>query len=209
MTRPQEPEIMVTSSNFRAELKAVLASAQERGAPYVDITSGPLHRRVGNYPGNNHRMPVCCDVMRGEMKYGDEILRAPPKGNGATLTIRYRLPRKSKRSLMLEDRRVRTDQGSQAMPSRLHHKGPRINLRPTPEELGQTRPKKPEETLMLLEKLDIFRIAEGRTLMEELDQMSIFRVLLIGVVLFCLLLSVPFGLMALYAHFVAGPSAYE
>lgn len=37
-------------------------------------------------------MPACCDVIRGETKKEDEILRAPPSGNGATLEVRYRLP---------------------------------------------------------------------------------------------------------------------
>jgi hypothetical protein len=31
--------------------------------------------------------------MYEEMRAGDEIVEAPPKGRGATLIIRYRLPR--------------------------------------------------------------------------------------------------------------------
>jgi 5-methylcytosine-specific restriction protein A len=59
----------------------------------ITIKSGDLHRRVGGYPSHNHRMPVCCHVMRANMRSGDQILAAPPKGDGATLVIRYRLPR--------------------------------------------------------------------------------------------------------------------
>jgi hypothetical protein len=48
---------------------------------------------VGGYPGNNHRMPVCCAAMRAEMRAGDNIVRAPPSGDGANVVIEYRLPR--------------------------------------------------------------------------------------------------------------------
>ena len=84
---------MVTSADFRSELRAQLAHAEGRGAPYVDVNSGELHRKVGGYPGNNHSMPVCCEVMYAEMSSDDEVVNAPPKGKGASLTIRYRLPR--------------------------------------------------------------------------------------------------------------------
>jgi len=67
--------------------------ASEEGKPYVEVKSGELHSEVGSYPGSNHRMPVCCDVMRRNMKEGDEILQQPPKGKGANLVIRYKLPR--------------------------------------------------------------------------------------------------------------------
>jgi 5-methylcytosine-specific restriction protein A len=49
---------------------------------------------IGGYPGaGKHRMPVCCEAMRSEKRAGDEIVFEPPKGKGASLTIRYRLPR--------------------------------------------------------------------------------------------------------------------
>jgi hypothetical protein len=40
-------------------------------------------------------MPVCCDVMCAAMSesHGDRIESAPPKGKGASLAIRYVLPR--------------------------------------------------------------------------------------------------------------------
>ena len=82
--------------NFRAELRSQLAHAEERGAHHVDINSGKLHRQVGGYPGNQHRMPVCCDVLRAEMENADQVLKSPPKGKGASLTIRYFLPRKGR-----------------------------------------------------------------------------------------------------------------
>jgi hypothetical protein len=62
----------------------------------VEINAGLLHRRVGDYPDSvRHRMPVCCRVMFEalDLGYGDTILEQPPNGQGANLTIRYRLPR--------------------------------------------------------------------------------------------------------------------
>jgi hypothetical protein len=85
---------MPTVDDFLSELRSQFRAAQERGARYVTINAGELHRRVGGYPSRSgHRMPVCCDVMYRERRNGDEIITAPPKGKGARLTIRYCLPR--------------------------------------------------------------------------------------------------------------------
>ena len=56
---------------------------------YIDLVSGDIHRAVGGYPSNNHRMPVCCEVMYAKMQGNDRVISAPPKGKGATLKIRY------------------------------------------------------------------------------------------------------------------------
>ena len=48
--------------------------------------------QVGGYPGQNHRMPMCCAVMRSEMSAGDAILQEPPKKQGASLTILTSFP---------------------------------------------------------------------------------------------------------------------
>lgn len=85
--------MLPTASDFQTELNNIFISAQNKGVPYVDVKSGDLHRRVGGYPGHNHRMPVCCEIMRRNMKKGDQILQQPPKEQGATLIIRYVLPR--------------------------------------------------------------------------------------------------------------------
>ena len=60
------------------------------------IISGELHSRVGGYPGRDHRMPNCCEVMKAQSAsdVGDVIVEQPPSGQGATLTIKYRLPRR-------------------------------------------------------------------------------------------------------------------
>jgi len=91
MSRREPPKAI----DFQMALQEFFSLAESRGEKYIDITSGELHRYVGGYPGPNHRMPVCCDVMRRMMQAGDKILYEPPKGKGATLKIRYYLPRLS------------------------------------------------------------------------------------------------------------------
>ncbi|MDE0521094.1 MAG: hypothetical protein OXH79_03960 [Boseongicola sp.] len=82
------------AEEFRTALRARLQRATEAGEMSLEVRSGDLHREVGDYPGPDHRMPVCCQVMRGEMTKADELVTAPPKGNGASVVIRYRLPRR-------------------------------------------------------------------------------------------------------------------
>jgi 5-methylcytosine-specific restriction protein A len=78
---------------FEEALTARFETAEKSRRPFVDVVSGDLHREVGGYPGPDHRMPVCCSVMQRQVRPGDLIVDAPPKGKGATLTIRYKLPR--------------------------------------------------------------------------------------------------------------------
>ena len=82
-----------TAQEFQNELDRIFRLAQNQGKSYLDVKSGDLHRRVGGYPRHNHRMPVCCEVMRRNMGVGDQIVQEPPSGQGATLIIRYQLPR--------------------------------------------------------------------------------------------------------------------
>jgi 5-methylcytosine-specific restriction protein A len=82
-----------TASDFQEALHAEFHSAEARGADHIDVNAGDLHRRVGGYPGADHRMPSCCGVLLAERRPGDEVRETPPKGKGAFLTIRYRLPR--------------------------------------------------------------------------------------------------------------------
>ena len=83
---------MLTASGFQEGLDHILQEAQRKGLPSIIMKAGDLHRQVGGYPGD-HRMPVCCGVMRRNMKTGDTILDEPAKGTGANLVIRYKLPR--------------------------------------------------------------------------------------------------------------------
>lgn len=49
---------------FEKELTKILNEAKEDRKEYIDITSKELHKKVGGYPGKNHVMPTCCNVMR-------------------------------------------------------------------------------------------------------------------------------------------------
>jgi 5-methylcytosine-specific restriction protein A len=94
---PKRPEglkaRMLTPEDFQSELNGMFASAQQQGKSFIEIKSGDLHRSLGGYPGHNHRLPSCCIVMKRNMKPGDQILQQPPSGAGATLIIRFKLPR--------------------------------------------------------------------------------------------------------------------
>lgn len=84
---------MPTADEFRQQLLEVFRLAHARRERSVVVKAKDLHQVVGDYPDpTRHRMPVCCDVMRRAMRRGDEILHEPPKGNGATLAIRYTIP---------------------------------------------------------------------------------------------------------------------
>jgi 5-methylcytosine-specific restriction protein A len=82
---------MPDSLDFRSALIHVFTEALEKGLSEVIVVSGDLHRAVGGYPGKNHRMPNCCQVMYQHMGPDDTVIEAPPNGNGATLKILYRL----------------------------------------------------------------------------------------------------------------------
>ena len=82
-------------ADFQKALGAWLNEAQEAGNPFVDIRADELHSRVGDYPGPFHRMATCCEVMYEiYVPSEDKILQFPPKGKGASMEIRYSLPRK-------------------------------------------------------------------------------------------------------------------
>lgn len=85
-----------TKDDFHSELEYIFEEATKLGIRRIEIRAGDLHRRVGMYPGPDHRMPICCQVMRNMMKEGDEITRQPEKGNGANFDVMYCLPRENK-----------------------------------------------------------------------------------------------------------------
>jgi hypothetical protein len=84
---------MPTMDEFRRELSAQIDRAERAGRPHVEINCGEVHRKVGGYPGSNHRMPLCCKAMQELKTSEDVIVSEPEKGEGANLTIRYILPR--------------------------------------------------------------------------------------------------------------------
>lgn len=84
----------MTADEFRNELAALFEAASKAGRGTIVVRSGDLDRAIGGYPATNHRMPMCCKVMYAELVEGvDEVLSAPPSGQGASVTIEYRLLR--------------------------------------------------------------------------------------------------------------------
>jgi hypothetical protein len=86
---------MPTAEQFREELFSIFEEAVSENRSTVEVNAGELHRRVADYPGPHHRMPLCCSVMREAFNpgAGDAVVDEPPSGTGAKLTIRYVLPR--------------------------------------------------------------------------------------------------------------------
>lgn len=84
---------MPSIEDFQAELNSIFSLAIENRLTAVVVEAGKLHRRVGGYPGFDHRISTCCRVMRKNLMRGDEVLSEPPSGAGATLTIKYLIPR--------------------------------------------------------------------------------------------------------------------
>jgi 5-methylcytosine-specific restriction protein A len=68
--------MMPTAADFRVTLRARMQGAEHASKTTVEINSGQLHREVGGYPGQNHRMPMCCAMMRSEMSAGDGSYRS-------------------------------------------------------------------------------------------------------------------------------------
>ena len=83
----------VTIVDFKDALSEVFKKAEALGLIGIDVNSGNLHRRVGDYPGPNHRMPMCCEAMYGAMRPEDSIVQQPDSGKGASVVVRYGLPR--------------------------------------------------------------------------------------------------------------------
>ncbi len=82
-----------TAKVFQAELDRRFKQALLDGKSHIDIQSGSIHREVGGYPGSDNRMPVCCGIIYKNMSPADVCLSRPPSGLGATLEVRYVLPR--------------------------------------------------------------------------------------------------------------------
>lgn len=79
--------------DFENAILQLFNKYQDEGHSFIEIVSEDVHRKVGGYPESNHRMPICCNVMRNMMDEDDVVLYAPPSGMGASLKIKYYLPK--------------------------------------------------------------------------------------------------------------------
>jgi hypothetical protein len=80
-----------SAAAFEQEMGERMARARRDSKKPLIVNAGELHRSIGGYPGPGNRMPICCRVMRKYMSAGDRIVAAPPRGDGASLTICYEL----------------------------------------------------------------------------------------------------------------------
>jgi hypothetical protein len=65
--------------DFRRELWTQIGAATMRRDPHLEINSSEIYPAAGGYPGIEHRMPTCCDVMP-EMHTGDSLLEGDLSG---------------------------------------------------------------------------------------------------------------------------------
>lgn len=85
---------MPTIEEFLDEIRSQLRAAELTGASEIELNAGQVHRKMGGYPGLNHRMKACCEALYAEMHDGlDEVLAAPGRRYGASVTVRFGLPR--------------------------------------------------------------------------------------------------------------------
>ena|SRR5437016_1417815 len=85
------PRKLPTAEDFRRVLRQLLIDAAAEGRTSIRIQAGRLHRMVGGYPGADHRMLTCCEVMRSMMGPGDPETESVPRGKGASLLVEYQL----------------------------------------------------------------------------------------------------------------------
>ena len=75
--------------DYRNQLTVILNTAKQSGESFIDVESGNLHDRVGGHQNSNHKLAICCDVMRRMMRPGDSILMEPTNGDAGNLRVRY------------------------------------------------------------------------------------------------------------------------
>lgn len=66
------------TDDVRKELAGLFEAVAVAGRARMVVRAGDLHGAVGGYAGTDDRMPMCCNVMHGEMVDGDEVLSVPP-----------------------------------------------------------------------------------------------------------------------------------
>jgi hypothetical protein len=80
-------ENCTSTQEIFAFIQNKLRTLSYSGQKSVQLTSGSIAKEMNI----KNRMPMVCSAMRKAMKAGDRVVYAPPKGNGTTLTIEYKL----------------------------------------------------------------------------------------------------------------------
>jgi hypothetical protein len=94
---------MVSTSEFRQEIRSRLELATTRGGQYLIVDSKELYRSLCKIPVFSPWMIFCCNAMRAEMTTDDSLIF--DDANEILLAIKYRLPRDE-----IKQRRVKPDQ---------------------------------------------------------------------------------------------------
>lgn len=91
LSRQEQPKdecvSKVTTNNIKNYINEQKRLAKEHGKTELILKSGDVHKELGL----SQRHPQVCNAMRSCMSEEDSILYQPPKGNGTTLQILYRL----------------------------------------------------------------------------------------------------------------------
>ena len=80
-------------ADFEKALDEFFRECERKGLSSKNLTAEELYHRIIKPIPSNHRVPVCCKVMKGKMQFGDVPVYEPPKGEGTRLEIRYVFPR--------------------------------------------------------------------------------------------------------------------
>ena len=87
---------MVSTDQFRQEIKSQLQSATARGGRSLIVDSSELYRSVSKLPVFDPWMIFCCNAMRAEMAEADHMVFNDEKDT--LLTVNYKLPRMDPRA---------------------------------------------------------------------------------------------------------------
>jgi hypothetical protein len=90
---------MVSTDQFRQEIRSRLELASARGGQDLTIECGELYRSVSKPPVSDRWMIFCCNAMRAEMAISDEVIFDHAKET--LLKVKYRLPRTRTRPLVV------------------------------------------------------------------------------------------------------------
>ena len=83
--------------DFQQELDNILSKALEKGERYIVVNSIDLHHRMGGYPGSDHKMDLCQEVMKANTKEADTVYGQPEPNDN--LSIKYSADRNAKKNI--------------------------------------------------------------------------------------------------------------
>ncbi len=81
----------VSTESIKKVVLSLKQQAKNNNLKYIVLTSKEVRDIVGGYVNGNTRYTMCCRAMYFLKGNADEIIYAPPKGNGSRLKIKYYL----------------------------------------------------------------------------------------------------------------------